>query len=39
MILVGHSFGGYIAGNYAVRYEKYLSKLILLSPCGFAKST
>jgi pimeloyl-ACP methyl ester carboxylesterase len=32
--LCGHSFGGYIAGNYALKYEKYIRKLMLLSPIG-----
>ena len=37
-ILAGHCMGGYIAGNYAVKYSKHLSKLILLSPVGVAPS-
>ncbi len=32
--LVDHSFGGYISGLYAVKYTKYISKLILISPIG-----
>ena len=32
--LVGHSFGGYVAGNYALKYDKHIIKLILLSPLG-----
>ena len=33
-ILSGHSFGGYIAGNYALQYPKHIKKLILISPIG-----
>ena len=33
-VLAGHSFGGYIAGNYAVKYHKHIKKLLLLSPIG-----
>ena len=33
-ILVGHSFGGYIAGMYTERYSKHVKKLILMSPIG-----
>ena len=32
--LAGHSFGGYIAGNYASKYHKHIRKLLLLSPFG-----
>jgi pimeloyl-ACP methyl ester carboxylesterase len=32
--LAGHSFGGYIAGNYAVKYPQYIKKLLLISPIG-----
>lgn len=31
---MGHSFGGYIAANYAIKYHQFLKKLILLSPIG-----
>lgn len=34
-ILSGHSFGGYIAGCYALKYPKNLKKLLLLSPIGY----
>jgi pimeloyl-ACP methyl ester carboxylesterase len=32
--LAGHSFGGYICGQYALRYNQNIKKLILLSPAG-----
>lgn len=32
--LLGHSFGGYIAGNYSVKYPQHVRKLILMSPIG-----
>ena len=32
--LAGHSFGGYLVGNYALKYHKHIRKLILLSPVG-----
>ena len=37
--LAGHSFGGYIVGNYAVKYHKHLKKLILMSPIGVKMKT
>lgn len=33
-ILVGHSFGGYICGNYTLNYPEHVQKLILISPIG-----
>ena len=32
--LTAHSFGGYMSGNYAVRYPQHIKKLLLLSPVG-----
>ncbi|KKK17168.1 hypothetical protein P175DRAFT_0516266 [Aspergillus ochraceoroseus IBT 24754] len=32
--LLGHSMGGYIAVNYALKYPGHLNKLILASPVG-----
>ena len=32
--MAGHSFGGYIAGNYSLKYSKYIKKLLLFSPIG-----
>lgn len=39
MILVGHSFGGYIAGCYYERYPERVSKLVMLSPAGVSKAS
>jgi len=36
-ILVGHSFGGYVATAYTLRYPINVKKLMLLSPAGFSK--
>jgi cardiolipin-specific phospholipase len=33
-ILAGHSFGGYIAAAYSVKYPKGVSRLALISPVG-----
>jgi pimeloyl-ACP methyl ester carboxylesterase len=33
-VLVGHSYGGYLAGTYASHYPQFIRKLILLSPLG-----
>ncbi|KAJ1979088.1 hypothetical protein H4R35_001644 [Dimargaris xerosporica] len=35
MVLVGHSFGGYMSTLYALQYPQHVAKLILLSPMGF----
>ena len=32
--LIGHSYGGFVAGNYASFYPQHVRKLILLSPLG-----
>eukprot|EP00743_Colponemidia_sp_Colp-15_P009548 GILK01010444.1.p1 GENE.GILK01010444.1~~GILK01010444.1.p1 ORF type:complete len:329 (-),score=64.04 GILK01010444.1:160-1146(-) len=34
MILAGHSFGGYMSAVYAIKYEQYIEKLLLLSAVG-----
>lgn len=39
MVLLGHSLGGYIAGNYALEYPSRLSGLIMLSPFGILPIT
>ena len=33
-VIVGHSFGGYVAGCYAIMYPQYVEKVVLLSPIG-----
>ena len=33
-VLAGHSFGGYLAGNYAVKFPQHVKKLLLISPIG-----
>lgn len=35
--LLGISFGGYICASYALKYQKYLDRLLLLSPLGICK--
>ena len=32
--MAAHSFGGYLAGNYALKYSQHIKKLLLLSPIG-----
>ena len=32
--LAAHSFGGYICGNYALKYHQHIIKLVLMSPIG-----
>lgn len=36
-VLCGHSFGGYIASQYARKFKQNVKGLILLSPLGFTK--
>jgi len=36
-ILVGHSFGGYVASCYTIKYTRRVEKLLLLSPVGFPR--
>lgn len=35
-ILVGHSFGGYIAGCYTIKYPQHIEKLLFLSTVGIS---
>ena len=37
-ILAGHSFGGYMSVQYAVKYQNRIAKLFLLSPAGVTKN-
>ena len=32
--MAGHSFGGYVVGNYALKYHMHIKKLIMISPVG-----
>ena len=32
--MTGHSYGAYLAGNYASKYPQYIRKLMLFSPIG-----
>ncbi|KAJ1651101.1 hypothetical protein IWQ61_008252 [Dispira simplex] len=34
MVLLGHSFGGYMSALYALRYPEHVDRLILVSPMG-----
>lgn len=36
--LLGHSWGGMLAAQYAIKYPQYLSSLILVSPAGFSSA-
>ena len=33
-ILLGHSFGGYLAGLFTIKYPDYVTNLVLVSPLG-----
>ena len=32
--LAGHSFGGFLAANYALKHPNHVKKLLLISPIG-----
>lgn len=38
MILVGHSFGGYLAGLFFLKYPEMVNQIILLSPLGLCST-
>jgi pimeloyl-ACP methyl ester carboxylesterase len=35
--IAGHSFGGYVSGCYALKYQQYLKGLVLISPAGMSE--
>ena len=35
--LIGHSYGGFLAGHYAIKYRQHIKKVILMSPVGIRK--
>ncbi|KAG9442914.1 hypothetical protein H6P81_018768 [Aristolochia fimbriata] len=38
-ILLGHSFGGYVATKYALKHPEHIQHLILVGPVGFTSET
>ncbi|KAK6115770.1 hypothetical protein DH2020_008039 [Rehmannia glutinosa] len=38
-ILLGHSFGGYVAAKYALKHPEHIQQLILVRPAGFSSET
>lgn len=38
-VLVGHSLGGYLAANYALRYPEHVEHLVLVCPAGMVRTS
>ncbi len=37
IILIGHSYGGFLAALYAVEFPEYVEKMVLIAPAGVLK--